>query len=229
MDILFSICSIAVILMLYAPVTRASHSALSLLCIALLVPPVADLPTSPVNLALSLTFGVSVLAVGWAVVLRGSGPQRDRAVRSVLLGVFVSTLSDPLLCDLGTPVKASGSARAAGPGTGVAYNSLSADSPEGVEEDVEMVEFTQHSDNTESCVHDNVPYGGDVTGFACDNALVRGVWLVPAIGLAVGITGLLCFALQTRANYYILHSLWHVFMMIAAYLLVKGRLELYVT
>lgn len=235
MDILFSICSISSILLLYAPMSRSVHTAVSLLCLALLVPPVADQPTSPVNLVLALTFALLVLAVGWGAVLR-QGDRRGSQVTHLLGGLFLHTQSDPLL---------HGTAGASGEevifdkplavvtnGEEMVYSSIARNSPELREEDIEMMDLsqgitpsTEYFDNSSDLA---AVYSSNGT---CPEVCVeheRHVWALPAVGMLVGLVGLMCFALQRRENYYISHSLWHVFMMISAYLLVRGRRHLYV-
>ncbi len=46
-------------------------------------------------------------------------------------------------------------------------------------------------------------------------------------GVLCGLIGLSCFVLQTRENYWIYHSAWHVLVMIASYLLLKGKYEFF--
>ena len=48
---------------------------------------------------------------------------------------------------------------------------------------------------------------------------------MPVAGMFLGLLGLMCFALQGRDDYYILHSMWHVLMMLSAYLLLRGRVD----
>ena len=229
MDILFSICCIASILLLYTPVSRPCHTALSLFCLALLVPPVADLPTSPVNLALALSFALVVLAVGWGTVLR-NGDRRGSTVTPVLCGLFLHMRGDPLL---------HGTSEAAGdvdkPLTvmihreEMVYSSIARNSPDLREEDIEMMDLSQSrtgDDLPVGSTDPNTVFSEEVCPKKCtENG--KHVWVLPATGLTVGLVGLLCFALQRRENYYILHSLWHVFMMVSAYLLVRGRHQWY--
>ena len=233
MDILFSICAISCILLLYAPVTRSCHAALSLLCIGLLVPPVADLPTSPANLALSLTFALTVLALGWGLVLNSS-VKRGRGVH-VVGGMFVNSTTDPFLCDVSTlsgrqnAPSSTTIGRETGARSSAYYASVAYNSPDVSSHDVEMTALSSNS------ADDDVVDPADPAGVLGDDPPcltlcapgVQRVWVVPAVGLSIGLAGLMCFALQARESYYILHSMWHVFMMIAAYFLVKGRIELY--
>jgi len=232
MDILFSICSIASILLLYAPVSRPCHTALSLFCLALLVPPVADLPTSPVNLMLALSFAFIILAVGWGTVLR-TGDRRNSKVTTVVCGLFLHMNGDPLrygtsdaVCDEVKPETVAINREE------MVYSSIARNSPDLREEDIEMMDLSQGR-----AVGDDVSVGASDPAIAfgeeavCPQTCTEGgrrVWMLPAAGLSVGLVGLLCFALQRRENYYILHSLWHVFMMVSAYLLVRGRHQWYV-
>ena len=229
MDILFSICCIASILLLFAPVSRPCHTALSLFCLALLVPPVADLPTSPVNLALALSFALVILAVGWGTVLR-TGDRRGSTVTPVLCGLFLHMRGDPLFH--GTSEAASDVDK---PLTVImnheemVYSSIARNSPDLREEDIEMMDLSQGragDDLPVGSTDPNTVFSEEVCPKKCiENG--KHVWVLPATGLTVGLVGLLCFALQRRENYYILHSLWHVFMMVSAYLLVRGRHQWY--
>lgn len=42
-------------------------------------------------------------------------------------------------------------------------------------------------------------------------------------GGVCGVLGLTCFALQAAGDYYVLHSLWHLGMMLAAFCMLRGR------
>ncbi len=42
-------------------------------------------------------------------------------------------------------------------------------------------------------------------------------------GVLLAVAGLLCFANQTRLNYWYVHSLWHLLVMGSSYYLVRGR------
>ena len=55
--------------------------------------------------------------------------------------------------------------------------------------------------------------------------LNRRMLILPFCGLLLGFIGLIFFALQSRTNYSVLHSLWHVSMMLSAYLIVRGKME----
>jgi len=241
MDILFSIGAISCILLMYAPVTRSCHAALSLLCIGLLVPPVADLPTSPANLALSLTFALAVLALGWGLVLNSS-VKRGRGVH-IVGGMFVNSTTDPFLCDTNTllgpqnPAVSTTVGRSTEVRNDVHYASIANSSPDvsihdgSGGNDVEMVALGGNgADTCSEPVDPADPAGVLGADPPCLTLCAPGVqraWVLPALGLSVGLAGLMCFALQARESYYILHSMWHVFMMIAAYFLVQGRIELY--
>eukprot|EP01032_Pedospumella_encystans_P019672 gene19672-22372_t len=189
MDILFSICCIASILLLYAPVSRPCHTALSLFCLALLVPPVADLPTSPVNLALALSFALIVLAVGWGSVLR-IGDRRGSTVTPVLCGLFLHMRGDPLL---------HGTSEAAGdvdkPLTVVVnheemvYSSIARNSPDLREEDIEMIDLSQGRAGDDLFVGSTDP-NTVLSEENCPKKCTENgkrVWVLPATGLTVGL------------------------------------------
>jgi hypothetical protein len=42
-----------------------------------------------------------------------------------------------------------------------------------------------------------------------------------AVGAALATAGIGCFALQTRTNYWVMHSLWHLLVMSSSYFLMK--------
>jgi hypothetical protein len=46
-------------------------------------------------------------------------------------------------------------------------------------------------------------------------------------GMVLGIVGLLFFAFQSRENYWLFHSLWHICVMTASFLLLKGKYEFF--
>jgi len=43
------------------------------------------------------------------------------------------------------------------------------------------------------------------------------------IGIFLGSAGLACFALQANENYWVVHSLWHAFIMTSAFFFLAGR------
>ena len=60
---------------------------------------------------------------------------------------------------------------------------------------------------------------------SCSVGLIDPRLQMPVAGMCLGLLGLMCFALQGRDDYYILHSMWHVLMMLSAYLLLRGRVD----
>jgi hypothetical protein len=45
------------------------------------------------------------------------------------------------------------------------------------------------------------------------------------LGATLAISGITCFILQTRENYWFMHSFWHMFVMSSSYFLIQGRLR----
>lgn len=259
---LFSVSAIASVLLLYGPISRSTHSALSVLCVGLLVAPVSNQPTSPVNILQAMAFSASVVAIGW---LYKSGQCPSKACGVDLrwcFQCFVVLSGDPLSCDvaLGYRDKAgrsavgrrglTGSVLAVGgdsPLFAVVRHIPLSDADVEAEDDVEMTtssHYLQQPRSEDTSSRGNAdgttePVGADMYEEASASAAHQSVIFtviaalrnrklrMPLCGAALGATGLLCFALQGRDNYYFLHSLWHIFMMISAYLLVQGRVDLY--
>jgi hypothetical protein len=214
LDVLMSVASISSILLLYAPISRKMHSALSLLCIGLLVAMVSNAPTSPANVAVAGVFALLSCVVGWLCV-RGADRKDRRANRSMDGG------NHGVCAERRAPVYSA-----------LAQGQTVDDSVRGGM-DVEMVSTSGRLEGqwgsgdaevggvSEGDVWQPTGDGGAWASWPTDSRL-----RLPAAGLALGIVGLSCFALQGRDNYYLFHSLWHVLMMVSAYLLVRGRVEM---
>lgn len=248
---LFSVSAIASVLLLYAPISRSTHSAVSLLCVGLLVAPVSNLPTSPLNIMQALTFAMTFVVAGWFYVSGGCPRTVCELDISRCFQWYVRTRGDPLLAEESRWKLTHGvhdRVRSGVRGTtsspiyrDVHTGSLVLDASG--DDDVEMT-TSSHSlhpqghqlhphiqDSTavdaEANLHDSATATHQSVLYVCLAAVRSRKLRMPLCGLALGSTGLLCFALQGRDNYYFLHSLWHMFMMVSAYLLVQGRVELY--
>jgi hypothetical protein len=275
LDILLSVSSISSILMLYAPISRYAHAAISMLCIGLLVAPVSNDPTSPGNIVFALLFAVCGLVV--SIVVRRYFPgSADQPLRRE---VGPSCCASPNLITFFFDAS-SGAVAAATAGGSTSYPSYALVA--GADNDDDAVnpsrehghEARMGRNNGSDIEMTGAPFSGSASrsevdgkmqnsgtdeasneqsfdgavGFPSspfdtvrpDNAVdvmsttsfkggIRRCaphWRLPYTGLLVGILGLTCFVLQSGDYYYVYHSLWHVFMMISAYLLVRGRIEL---
>lgn len=208
-----SLASISSAILLYAPISKHTHSSLSLLCLCILVAFVSSNPTSPANIAVAGGFAVVACAVGWLIV-HGAGGERDKVVAGCSLRAFHEQTEREGV--------ASAPDRVAGSRSGAAeYSALPTGSVhQGDGGDVEM---TQHG---ASPLHTGLAEGNAEVVTQDEQLSWGSLVLAPLGGMVAGLLGLTAFALQGRDNYYIMHSVWHVCMMAAAYLLVFGRLGL---
>lgn len=260
--------AIASVLLLYAPISRSTHSALSLLCLGLLVAPVSNLPTSPMNVLQAATFSLTVVLAGWLFKSGGCSATICGVDFRPVFQCFVTTTgADPLSWEQGahgTDIKLDrrgdaiqngvgkrGNVRnAPGSASSSIYNTLrTGQLPQSEiaiqvgaieDDDLEMTTSShslqpQMTNTPQEFAAENDSGGSfqDET-FSIHQSMLFGALLalrsrklrMPLCGMVLGMTGLLCFALQGRDTYYFLHSLWHFLMMISAYLLVHGRIEL---
>jgi hypothetical protein len=52
--------------------------------------------------------------------------------------------------------------------------------------------------------------------------ILRELWLT-VVGACLAVSGITCFAMQSRTNYWLMHSFWHLLVMSSSYFLMKGR------
>jgi hypothetical protein len=196
LDVLFSLVMIFIILTLYAPLTSRVHGAISILWLGALLAPVASNPTSTSNVLATLTASTGLLLIGHVALCVG----RTGAAVRYMPGVDYTILPSKPEHDVEQ--------------SQVQYEVL--DSISDGAGDVELVSsITSGADSaTDSSQH--------MTCFASVYTTLRRL-SYSLLGGVLGLGGLLCFALQGRVNYWYIHSLWHMLMMLSAWLLLKGR------
>lgn len=221
---LSSTAMMAMVIMLYAPVSSAVHAALSVFSFSLLVSPVANNATSPVNVVLALSLALLSVAVAWTL-------WRWRVSPSLL-----KHLSNMLRAR--RPAGERENSLASVEYTQVALEDSSHDKPQQPERrdragDIEMLAL--HSPTRQrhrlggeerelAVVHR--PAGAPLSWEEIRKLLYHS--RTGFVGAIMGLLGLFFFANQTRTNYWYVHSLWHVLMMFSAYFLVRGRVDLFV-
>jgi hypothetical protein len=226
MDVWLSVSCIAIVLMLCAPVSKYAHATISVICLALLVAPVTSNPTGPLNIALAIGFAFAYLVMLW--FFKRTTNSRNIAVRQQLFNS-----STKLSTNTGNNNNININS--------IVYNALPND--EGIEMGtnnstptssslqpkqgafVREETYTQVDDDQQLHLQNGGAAGWGVGTLGSSNWLTMRMLILPLSGLLFGLTGLILCALQSRTNYSILHSLWHISMMLSAYLMVRGKME----
>eukprot|EP01039_Chlorochromonas_danica_P002711 gene2711-2961_t len=214
-DVLFSQALIGLVVLLYAPLSPRTFDASCLGLVALLTAPVVADPTNPVTVVVVLVSVLLFVGLSLAIVLYS---ERYQCLRGVA-GIDYSLLQ---------PAPPSPSAKQRGSYMSLPVARSGSDSEERHSSlDLEMVTFTRNASPSLSPEAANLPVDGEGDD---DNALLPkqapSKWSSLNsffCGIALGLTGLICFALQQKGSYWVLHSVWHLSVMIAAYLLLLGR------
>lgn len=201
-DVLLSVTMIFIVLLLHAPLSLRTHSALSLACMAVLLPWVAASPTSAANVIAAVAAAAGALVVGHAAL-------HAKGLR--VMGVDYSLLAASSAS--ASPADSRRSSRQQ------RYEALASASDDLVlgSGDVEMM----------PSVHTAGPVDDQSTPKEVQSTVYQLRYTL--LGAAMGIGGLTCFALQGADSYWILHSCWHVLMMAAAYCLLRGRPAFFAT
>ena len=252
LDVLFSTVGMVAVLLYYCPLHRDTYSALVLLSIGLLVPPIVSNPTKPEII-------VSVIAVSLAFVI-GSWIFQVRKK-------YCKVCYDYNLCCLCSAVSQAArdarSSRVTSFRRAAMSDSVSLSKREKKEVELSKLirqgEYTlvQSSPGRESKQHEGLDGEDDSISAAQQREeyeeegeaapgrsrssfedsglgnvreikesakqLIREV-RTTLIGVLFACIGLLCFALQTNENYWFVHSLWHYFIMSSAFFFIHGRI-----
>ena len=218
-----SVSSIAIVLMLCAPVSKYTHATISVICLALLVAPVTSNPTGPLNIALAVGFAFVYLVV--QLVVKSKVKARSTAARSQSFKLTRKRNSNRNTVEYNAvpnPMDESDG----GIEMGRTDNTNPVPSLSGVTKNANQNSQSEHEENMRGESNTPIQNGGALGwGVRGSIWLNRRMLILPFCGLLLGFIGLIFFALQSRTNYSVLHSLWHVSMMLSAYLIVRGKME----
>jgi hypothetical protein len=209
----------AMVIMLYSPVSVHIHSAFSIFTFSLLVAPVAFDPTNPMNVILAITFAIIVCCMSW-IMWKTRLSVTSLKKLSTLLG-FRNT--HPERVPQYTRVSQQSSERNINevyPNTDSLGEEIEFEMAN-MEVSTDEIDFEKNNPSLLPEVHNDRQLTWEETGqliFFARSGIV---------GVVFGMLGLCFFASQTRMNYWYTHSLWHVFIMYSAYYLVLGRVKLF--
>ena len=202
----------AMVIMLYAPVSLQVHAAFSIFTFSLLVSPVTFDPTNPINVILAITFAIVMTTISW-ILWRYKIP----------IKIFSSSKkSEPLYSRVAQQVSDNHITDESNDRT------IHPNEDIDVEVEIEMMAVQQPNNsailgNKDSKVHEKPDRELSWEEIGQLAYVARS----GVTGLILGLLGLFAFANQTRTNYWYVHSVWHVLMMLAAYYLSFGRVQLF--
>lgn len=220
LDVLFSVAMIASIVLFLAPMPRSVHSAVCLGVLSLLVAPVMNDPTNALVLILTIALSGIAVVVRWSVVLNATGKNIHQLQLSTRIvhedsGPVYTTI--PVVDDMSPSIVQD---REIADGGDIEMESVSnplvADTGSSLlpsqpsQQDTRRTEPEQNLSSPEFTWKQLIGQSSDVV-----------------IGAAIGMIGLSSYALDNRTNYWYLHSLWHIFMMTAAFFLLRGRMRIF--
>lgn len=200
LDVLFSLSLIFLVVLLYAPLSPRTHASWSLMCVGLLVAPVSADPTSASNVIIAVVAAVGVVTTSHILL--------KLSLRNRLLHQFWGP--DHTLAVVPT------------------YSPLTASDLTPAQE-VEMTSRTQGRPASLSEAEYADPASIEQRQDGASRSIIpptTKTWNQLRYGLmggCLGLAGFLCFSLQDKDNYWLVHSVWHACMMSAAYFVVKGR------
>lgn len=228
-------------LLYYAPLSLKDHFIVTLLAIGLLVVPVADRPTNAVTMLISIFGSLAICFFLWVyhyMKVRGILCNHEEPTKySMISGSDVEDIehNDPgLIPECQDNYEENGQVEMISPSTEMPNVSISIDTvkldkplqnnkkPSLNYRPFVMLHFPGGKQKRMSSVG-NSPVNGNMR--SCSNFFQCGCLIV--LGVVMGIIGLVCFVLQSRENYWYMHSLWHVFIMGAAYPVLAGREPFY--
>lgn len=228
LDVLFSVVSIASLLLFYAPITREQHASGSLFLLALLLGPIIVDPTNAIVLVIAVVGSIAVTVVLWCYHFRRSTPS----------SLQIETINDSVnRSSLYTTVPQSDLSLQPGD-IELSSNFGNGDDNAQISEDREVLSNPLHlaRQSLDPRSSGDASRSNSTTSTTTLNqssslrARVIEVLSHGREGVAggvVGLVGLSCYALDSRTNYWFVHSIWHVAMMVAAYLLLRGRHALF--
>lgn len=185
LDILFCTSMIAIILLLYAPITKDIHSTISIAVIGLLVSPITSNPTNAMNVILTISSSIFVVALIWLYRYYSISTSHKISYRGLSQ---IDDLDEDSFSD------------------GLELPSLSPPS---------YVSNRPSKSNSSSNIFIRLPT------LSLKNILLA------LFGSFVGLLGFAFFVNQSRVNYWYTHSLWHIFVMLSAYILILGRIVIF--
>ena len=223
LDILFCTLCMSTVVLYYAPISKQTHSALVLATVGMLAAPISNDPTNALNIILAIVCSVLLTLLLWLLHT---------------LHAENSTLYKWLQSCFGYTVHAALNNNNKGQSRRSKYTIVAEDSQHG---DIELsttvspIAETKHGGEVEDSAKSDSPEMRYAEEYSCRRSIasIYSFCLdVPHYlydlryclsGLILSITGLMCFAVQSRVSYWYVHSLWHVFVMSSSLLLVKGR------
>jgi hypothetical protein len=254
-DILFSNVMIASVLVLFSPLPQSTHDSVVLVVFGVLLSLTVNFPTNPLNIFLSFFIACLVNAGGWlyyycyqknyiSAIIRPLSLS-DRSERGKI--GFSSISEDQQMSTMDfyqTNPQPDGRSTVLGGDVGtsslssyhpIAQNDHSITRPNRETlsdmEDNGSIEMVARADNSEA--PDSISNMGPES--SRQGSVIPIGWIAMVLfrlkflitGIVFGVAGLLCFATQTRLNYWLSHSLWHIFIMFSSLLLLKGRFEFF--
>lgn len=240
MDVLFCTVCMASMILFYSPIKRQTHSALTLMSVALLVTPVANNPTDSLNIICAIAGSVTLSFLLWLNYIL------------VVNKCTLTTLYNSLCCRSNGRVEATVSRRKR-PKRKMKYTFVPSSDPSGDSQsdptangieltasqamdrgnvflrnrdqaDVESSFVSVESRYSQNSFRDWELYITNCILDLPDNLYDCKFAL---FGLLLAGVGLAFFVLQTRESYWFMHSMWHMCVMLSSYCLIRGRFDFF--
>lgn len=228
-DILFSTVSVAAVILHHSPWSSDSHSALVICVFSVLVSPISNDPTNPKNIILAISFSISVCILAWiSAVISHRFPHL-----STKDGTWRSNPGINLTASLSAATQGYAPVATSNDGDNIEMQHVIVDSnpdhcDEGDNDDENGFNEQNEIENTRSTSDWNMDTSRIswlekivVIIKAIPSALIVSRWTI--VGVALALSGIMCFAMQTRMSYWYLHSLWHILVMSSTLPLLYGR------
>jgi hypothetical protein len=213
-DVLFSIVNIIVIILLYSAIPIYIQVNMCIVVIALLLPFVSNNPTNAMNVIVSIVCTIIIVICSHIIEYY----KLQNACNNIMNGIWYRIHRGAMY----NPVND--------------INNSSIHTSSTVQQnDVELTLFNHDeniSDNNSSrnivdtVIHSSIDGNSNNSTPSTFMALLYSLRYT-IVGGILGGSGLMCFAIQDRETYWYVHSIWHMCMMFAAYMLVIGRKEFF--
>lgn len=214
------------VLFLFSPLSMntQSYTAVSMLCIAILLPLVTNAPTNPFNIIFGIILTVIIIFISWLqyygifhrlklFLLDALGIYKNRIIinqYNLLLG-HDSIENNDIELPFTSTIIVGNEMRS------VYHYSNNSGATNTTNKDYEHIdEHISEQQQQQQKNHDKSKYNFFYY-------IKKMLYFI--IGCLFSLLGFICMIIQTRESYYYIHSLWHLFIMLSAYFFIRGYLS----
>lgn len=245
-DFLFSIVCVSAVIFHHCPLSSNTHSALVICIISILISPVSNDPTNPDNVITAIVLSISICIFAWTTaVLTHRFPYLNKNDNTWRLNPGIKSPSN-IAAKFAAATKGYAPVSVIERGSRNDIDNIEmkhvSESNDSNNDSIFIDNNDNDSneddvfDNNESDGHHEIETSREITNnwttisvdsvrinwFEKIKEFIKSIrWTL--VGVALSAAGIVCFSLQTRSNYWMLHSLWHFLVMLSVLPLLYGR------